>query len=307
MSLEAISQKAGRYVLGVPWDSFTEDPYQDVYGRLGYIIPLREAMRSVQEFADEIDWMWEVYNDPDNEEGRIAWYGVRESILDKDSALMAAINVGKSELLSSEAPKMDLEVFRAFVSKMFSNAMFGYSAHMELLWQSSDADPYTIVRNADFVHGLCTALRAMYDMGALNPLLKGGKKQGGIYSQGKSVVVAQNGLGALGWVTGAVIAVVVLGLAAILAWYVLSDKQITHQRAIMNEACRQAFLDPSNRKKQKACRDAQKWFSRQQPSAPWDIGISMEVVATFAGIGLLVYAGSLALPNVLEALDKRAR
>lgn len=307
MSLKELARKAGDYVLGIPWGRITDDPYRDVYTELQYIVPLREAMRSVMEFADYIDWTWDVYDDTRSEDALVAWYGVREALLTKDSALMAALNVGRSQLSSAEAPVMDLEVFRAFVSQMFSNAMFGFSAHSNLAWQYSEVDPYTIVRNADYTHALCTALRAMYDMGALNPIAKPIAKVAG---NAAAVAIEQregtSGLpiGSLDWSAAALIAVVLLGLAAILAWYLLNSETIEAQKAVMADACRQAALDPSNRKKQKACRDAQKLFERQKPSAPWDVGVSWEIVATFAGIGLLVYAASLAFPNLIRGVEE---
>ena len=42
--IEDMALRAGEYVSGVPWGSITNDPYNDVYSELQYIVPLRQAM-----------------------------------------------------------------------------------------------------------------------------------------------------------------------------------------------------------------------------------------------------------------------
>jgi len=289
-----MAQRAKQYVWGIRWGQITNDPYADVYTELQYIVPLRQAMREIMAFADEIDWTWDVYDQPGNEEALTAWYGVREGILTKDSAVMGAINAGRSKLLGNEAPAIELETWRAFVSQMFSLAMRSYEAHMNLIWQYGGADPALIVKNADYVHAMCQALRVLWDYGALNQLRKG-TKQSSIQGLGADPIITPTG-----------IVLVILGAAVLIymvAYLIESSAVVLKQMNLADEICAEAIKDPTNRAKQRACRNAQKNLENVKPDDPFYT--QLNIVAAFAGVGILVYVGSLVLPNVLEAWAER--
>lgn len=288
--IEDMALRAGEYISGIPWGRVTTDPYKDVYSELQYIVPLHEAMREVMGFADQIDWTWDVYDQPGGQDAMVAWYGVRESILTKDSAIRGALSSGSSQLTGNAAPSMDLETWRAFVSQMFSVAMHGYAAHMNLVWQYSGADPSVIVKNADYIHAMCQALKVMWSVGALNSLMKGAK-------------VPVQGLGAISTGTAVIIAISVVAVVYLAAWFIQTLSVVLKQMELVDDACAAALADPTNRAKQRACQKAQEMLNKAKADDP---SSAYNTIAIFAGIGILVYVGSLVLPGFVEKMAKSA-
>jgi hypothetical protein len=285
--IEDMALRAGDYITGIPWSGITPDPYQDVYTKLQYIVPLQEAMREVMSFADQIDWTWDVYDQPGGQDATAAWYGVREGILTKNSAIAGAVSAGASQLSGTAAPTLDREIWRAFVSSIFSTAMHGYAAHKNLVWQYAGVDPSVIVKNADYVHAMCQALVVMWQSGVLNSLKKGAQPL-----QGVGAVVATSTV-----VIVAIASVVVIYLAC---WFIQTLAVLLKQMQLVDEACAQALADPSNKAKQKACQGAQKLLNQAKPNDP---SSAYNIIATFAGIGVLVYVGSLVLPGLVQRIQ----
>jgi hypothetical protein len=290
--VEDLALGAGSYIWGIPWSKITADPYADVYSQLQYYVPLAEAMREVFDFADQIDWTWDVMQDPTADDASVAWYGVRESMLGKESFLVSALKSGAANLVGDEAPTMDREIFRAFVSQMFSLAMRGFYVHSNLLLQYGGVDPKVIVNNADLIHALCKALRLLWDTGMLNSI-----------SKSKSIVPT-SGLGEIPPVV--IVGIVVGSLAAlsVLAWFVIKVTTILAQWQLAQGICAEAAADPTNKEKQRACQQARDAINDAAGGTePFDI---VNTLAMFAGVGILMYVGSLIIPDLLVGL-KRAR
>jgi hypothetical protein len=296
VSIVELAEKARPYLSGIPWAKITNDPYRDVYTEVRYYVPLAQAMREVMEFADHVDWTWDVYDEPDGQDAMVAWYGVRESILSKDSLIMAAINANKAHLTGSEAPTMDLEIWRAFCSQMFSFAMRGFVSHQQLLFQYGGADPAVIVNNADKIHALCKVLRMLWNTGALNPISRKYVSVEVPAVQNKAATGAIQ-VPAITVAGGIIIGVVVIAVVYIIAWFIQNMTVIASQQRLANQACAEAMADPTNKAKAKACQSAQNFLNEAKPDDPSSM---YNTLAIFGGIGILMYVGSMVLPDLLK-------
>lgn len=286
--IEDLAVRATHYITGIPWSSITSDPYADVYGQLQYYVQLREKMREVFEFADQIDWTWDVVNDPEHEDAIVAWYGVEHDILAKENLLKSALVSNVSEVSGSAAPEFDLEIYRAFVSEMFALAMRGFIIHENLLLQLDGKDPALIVNNADAIHALLMALRKLWDLGLLNPLRK-------------SSALSGLGVGALAPAVATAIVIGSVVALSIIAWFLVKMTALLSQWQLGQEICSKAMQDPTP-EKLKACREAQQAIKDAS-----NIGSPMDVYTTlawFGGIGILVYVGATVLPDLLVGLQR---
>ncbi len=263
--LDRLSQNAVKYISGVPWSSFTRDPHADVYGEVKYYLSLAQQMRDVMAFAGEIDWTWDVYQRPDGDTALAAWYGVRDGVLSKDSAIMAGLDANAK---SVSGPSYELEVWRAFVSRMFASAMQGFTIHKSLLLQLGRIDPAVIVNNADKVHALCMALKVLNTTGLLNRLRK-------------------NQVGAVPVAVAVIIAVGSVAALSVIGWYIVQLEAISSQYTLANQVCERA-VETRDARLLEACAKAQDALKTVVPQkGPWD---AVGTVATFAGVGILIWA-----------------
>jgi hypothetical protein len=278
-AIEALALRAGNYIWGVPWASFTQDSSVDVYGKVGYYIPLAHEMRRVMSFADKIDWTWDVVKSPQSEKAIAAWYGVNNGILSRDAFINAALQSGRASLAGDEAPPFELEILRAFLSQMMSLAMRGFAIHHGLLMQRSNVDARVIVENADAVHALCQGLVLLYNLGVLNPIMKGAKN---------SALVR---VGTVTPVIATIIAIGAIAALSVMAWFLLKQNTIISQWQLANKICNEAMQDPTPAKLE-ACAKAQNYINDTTNALKGGgspFSGAMTTFAAIAGIGLAVY------------------
>ena len=138
---------------------------------------------------------------------------------------------------------------------------------------------------------MCQALRVMWEVGALNSLMKGAKPS------------SLQGLGAIQTGTVIIIAISVVVVIYLACWFLQTLGVVLKQMELVDEACAAALADPTNRAKQRACKNAQQMLNEAKPGDPRS---AYNIIATFAGFGIFVYVGALVLPGVLERTRRRA-
>jgi hypothetical protein len=298
-AIEALALRAGNYIWGVPWTSFTKDSSADVYGKAGYYIYLDAEIRKVMAFADKVDWTWKVMNSPQSEQALAAWYGVKTGILSRDAFISAALQSNRASLAGYEAPPFELEILRAFFSQMMALAMRGFAIHRGLLMQHGGIEARVIVENADAIHTLCQGLSLLYRLGVMNPILKRGANLGSAAGDAAAVRV-----GTITPVIATIIAIGAIAALSVMAWFLLKQNTIISQWQLANKICNEAMEDPTPAKLE-ACAKAQNYINDTTNTLKGGgspFSGAMTTFATIAGVGLAIY---LLAPRLTEAWQKR--
>lgn len=269
--IDKLASRGIEYLSGVPWEGSAQE---DVLGGRAYLVPLRVEFEKVMAIGDRVEFTWNAISDQNQTERILAWKGVRDGILKESSLVMSALESNAAQLTGGQV-SVSVEIYRAFISKMFDTCMRGFAIHDGGVLQRSGVEPVRIVNNADLVHATMIGFQKLDEWGALKPLYKKDVVQGSV-----PVVLV------------AVLGIITVATLIVIGWFISRQVTIVAQWDLAKGACKKAVENPTP-ENMKLCQSL-----GPKTEEGWSSPVAgLNSMMTMMGIAGLVYAVSFFWPK----------
>jgi len=197
---------------------------------------------------------------------------------------------------------MDLELFRAVITKIYKDALEGCLTHIQYILQLAGVEPREIAQSADHVSVAVESLEWLLEYGVLNPILR--KPRAVEPWMGRMLEGASPASGLGAWQVALAIGISAAVVVAVIAAALVVDEENGRLAAQREAICAEAMRNPDDeyhRRVLDACVELNK-AAQENMQPPGIEGINKALM--IAAVGLVIYGAVLMAPHFTRALGK---
>lgn len=282
MSIREMATAARGYIGGVNWGALGM-PVEDAVYDIGYLDQIVAAFERAERVRGKLALSWEV---PTATSGA-AWHVAEQGLLSAEGAFVHALNANQPWM--TQDIEIETETWRAFVSKLYMDALHCAVIHRNLILQVGGIDPETIARSADAVVASFSCIVGLWEMGVLDPLRADAPRPAPVRGLGDVSVPALVTI-------GAVLAVAVIAAAVVM------DEQNQMTATMADDLCAAAINEPDPERKQlllQACTETRNEIIERMSLKPGEQALNTAIMVL--SVGVLVYGGVMLVPHLVRA------
>jgi len=289
MGIRDMANAARGYLRGVDWVGIRDQtglaPEEAVYD-IAYLDELVGVFERAEAVRAQLDLSWDV---PTAGSGA-AWSMAERGLLSVEGAFMHALNANQPWMATQV--EYDVELWRAFVSKLYLDALQCAVIHRNLVLQVGGVDPATIGPSADAVASSFEAILGLWELGVLDPLRRRNPRQAPLAGLGEITVVSAVLIGS------------VLAVAIIAAAMVLSERTQSTM-ALADDICAAALAETNPERRAallEACGQLREQIIAAMAKQPGEVALEKTLIVL--SIGALIYGAVLLVPHFKRALSR---